>query len=780
MIFRSLRSVTRQLRQLRGRLGSKWCLIALLIPPAVFGVWQFGPRAALVLAVSIIGCMVAGALPRLLAGESYQLLHPGSLITGLLLGLTLSATTPAYMIVVGVLVAQLPGKFRWKLWKRNPFNPAALGRTAVAVLEFIDPGVHTAWDKVDVVTGASALFKDAGGHLRPYLSDVFLGFTRGAIGETSDAILIPVGVLLLWLVVVKRDATLAMICAVPLLVLALPPGADVVGHAPWAMNPVMYLFSSNTLLLAFFFASDPVTTPHTRMGGLLFGIGVAAIGVCGRLYTTIPGAEMYGILAMNLAAPGLDRIGRAVSGLRSPTAASVEPVFKLPVLQPADATIAAKASDSAGQSAASRFGAASFYDALSDESYTESDIPETGVMPRLASVEADEPFATFRRILTEENREQVLETVRGSGLQGYGGAYFPVALKWDSVRSQPGPRVMIVNGQEGEPETFKDRYLMRNHPAVVIEGVAIAAWAVEASDVIIVVTSRCETGRLALSEALEQLRRTVGDAALPSIRIVTGPDLYVVGEETALIEFLESRRGEPQLRPPFPTERGLWGRPTLVQNVETVSWLPAIFRNGADWFLADGHGLKLVSLVGAVQRPGIYEVPLGIRLGDILNLGGGPPRGDEVQAFAVGGPSGAFIPASCSDAAFLQSELKTTGTILGTGAVRIVSTRECLLREALESVRFFRDESCGRCTPCRVGTVQMARIWLRIMKGDATQEDVRLIEELADVVRMTSICGLGVAAPARMLSILLHWPELVEQHLSTNGEDRCPICSTSG
>ncbi len=779
MMFRGLRDSGRKLRRLRGRLGAKWCVIALLIPPALFGVWQFGPRAALVLTVSVAGCLVAGALPRALAGERYQIFHPGSLITGLLLGLTLSATTPVYMIVVGVLVAQLPGKFRWSWLKRNPFNPAALGRTAVAMLEFIDPGVHTAWDKVDVVSGASALFKDAGGHLRPYLSDVFMGFTRGAIGETSDAVLIPVGILLLWLVVTKRAAPLAMICSVPLLVLALPPGADVVGHAPWAMNPVMYLFSSNTLLLALFFATDPVTTPHTRVGGLLFGIGAAAIGVCGRLYTTIPGAEMYGILAMNLATPALDTIGHAISGRRRRSRQPVESQVALPVLQPNDLPPAIAAGLPSIKNAASAFGAADFYSSLPEGHDTESDLPETGVMPGLACVEDDEPFAVFRRLLAEGNRDEVLETVRTSGLQGYGGAYFPVALKWDSVRSQPGPRVMIVNGQEGEPETFKDRYLMRNHPAVVMEGVTIAAWAVDASDVIIVVTSRCESGRRALSEALEQLRQTVGDAVLPAIKIVTGPDLYVIGEETALIEFLESRRGEPQLRPPFPTERGLWGRPTLVQNIETLSWLPSILHRGAEWFHADGHGLKLVTLTGAVKQPGIYEVPLGIRLGDILNLGGGLPEGEELQAFAVGGPSGGFIPASYSDAAFLQSTLKPAGTILGTGAVRIVSTRECLLHEALESVRFFRDESCGRCTPCRAGTVVMARIWLRIMHGSATQQDVQLLEELMDVVRSTSICGLGVAAPTRMLSVQLHWPELLKRHLNSTNEDACPICSKS-
>lgn len=309
-MFGRLRKLNTEIRHLRGRLGAKWSVVLLLIPPSLFGIWQFGPRAALVLAVAVAGSMLAGILPRVLAREDFELFHPGSIITGLLLGLTLSASTPVYMIVVGVLVAQLPGKVRWKRLKRNLFNPAALGRTAVAVLEFIDPSVYAAWDKVDGVTGASALFKDAGGHLRPYFSDVFIGMTRGAIGETSDLILIPTGMLLMWLVVVKRDAPLAMICTVPLLVLALPPGADIVGHAPWVMNPAMYFFSSNTLLLALFFATDPFTTPHTRVGGLLFGMGAAVIGVCGRLYTTIPGAEMYGILIMNLATPWLDWLGR--------------------------------------------------------------------------------------------------------------------------------------------------------------------------------------------------------------------------------------------------------------------------------------------------------------------------------------------------------------------------------------------------------------------------------------------------------------------------------------
>ncbi len=771
--------IINKLKNLRGRLGAKWCVIALLIPPTAFGIWQFGPSAALVLAVSVLGCMVAGALPRMLAGKPFQLFHPGSLVTGLLLGLTLSATTPVYMIIVGVLFAQLPGKYRWKWLKRNPFNPAALGRTAVAVLEFIDPAVHGAWNKVDSVSGASALFKDAGGHMRPYLSDVFFGFTRGAIGETSDFVLIPVGILLLWFVVKKRDAAIAMICAVPLLVLALPPGADVVGHAPWAMDPVMYFFSSNTLLLALFFTTDPVTTPKTRIGGLLFGIGAATIGVCCRLYTQIPGAEMYAILAMNIVTPGLDYIGRSIAGLKRRPESSITSLIELPVLQKSDLPSEVAAHMPSNGIVAAEFGTASFYSSLPDEFSNEDGMLNTGVMPGLTSVKADMPFTTFHRILAENNRGRVLETVRASGLQGYGGAFFPVAMKWDSVRLQPGPRVMVVNGLEGEPETFKDRYLMRNHAAVTIEGIAIAAWTIEASDVIIVVTSQCEEGQLALTEALDQLRQTVDKAVLPNIQIVTGPDLYVIGEETALIEFLESRRGEPQLRPPFPTERGLWGRPTLVQNIETVSWLPSILRNGAEWFLADGHGQKLVSLIGSVRKPGIYEVPLGIRLADIVEMGGGLPEGEEIQALAVGGPSGGFIPAEYIDTEFRQSTLQPIGTMLGTGTVRIISQQECLLKEALKSIRFFRDESCGRCTPCRVGTVQMANIWLRIMNTEANQDDILLLKELAEAVQLTSICGLGVASPARMLSVLKHWPELVEQHLNTTGEDRCLQCSLS-
>lgn len=771
--------ILNKMKDLRGKLGAKWCLIALLIPPTAFGIWQFGSEAAMVLAVSVVGCMLAGALPRLFAGERFQLFHPGSIITGLLLGLTLSSTTPAYMIIVGVLFAQLPGKFRWKLLSRNPFNPAALGRTAIAVLEYIDPSVHGAWNKVDSVSGASALFKDAGGHMRPYLSDVFIGFTRGAIGETSDLVLLPVGVLLLWFVVKKRDAALAMICSVPLLVLALPPGADVVGHAPWAMNPVMYFFSSNTLLLAFFFTTDPVTTPNTRVGGLLFGIGVATIGVCGRLYTQIPGAEMYAILIMNLFTPGLDFIGRAITGLKHHQNSSSEALIELPVLKLADLPPEVARKKLTARNAASEFGASDFYSSLPEGSSDQDELWNTGIMPGLTSGKNDEPFTTFQKILAENNRDKVLETVRNSGLQGYGGAYFPVASKWESVLSQPGPRVMVVNGQEGEPETFKDRYVMRNHAAIAIEGIAIAAWTVQASHVIVVVTSQCPQGQDALSESLEQLRQTVGNDVLPEIQIVTGPDLYVIGEETALIEFLESRRGEPQLRPPFPTERGLWGRPTLVQNMETVSWLPSIMRNGADWFLTGGHGQKLVSLIGNVRRPGIYEVPLGITLGEIISLGGGMRDGEKLQAIAVGGPSGGFVPPQYIDTKFLQSELRPIGTMLGTGTVRIISDQECLLNEALKSLQFFRDESCGRCTPCRVGTVQMESIWAKITSSQASQDDVQLIKELAEAIELTSSCGLGIASPARMLSVLKYWPELIKQHLNATGEDRCTICSTS-
>ena len=274
----------------------------------MFGVSYFGPRAGLVLGLTVLLCMAAGIVPRLMSGEPFRLLHPGSLITGLLIGLTVTADIPLYMLVVGTLVAQLPGKLPVRWLGRNPFNPAVLGRSAIAVLEWLDPPAYSA----DITTSASVLAKDAGGLQLPDLQQALLGLTPGAIGETSSVVLIAVGLVMLGLVVLKREAALAMIVTAPLLVYCLPPTPEIAGHAPWVLNPLVYLAGGSTLLCALFFATDPVTTPRTRSAGILFGAGAATIGVLGRLYTAIPGTEMFGILVMNLAGTGPRSAGAAL------------------------------------------------------------------------------------------------------------------------------------------------------------------------------------------------------------------------------------------------------------------------------------------------------------------------------------------------------------------------------------------------------------------------------------------------------------------------------------
>lgn len=294
------------IEKLRKKLGMKWSVVALLVPPSLFGIFFFGISAAVVLTTSVLACMMAGMIVARFNGRKIIPFNAGSIITGLLIGLTLSANTPIYMIISGALVAEFIGKGSIPFFQRNPFNPAIVGRSAIAILETISPISYSA----DVTTSASALFKDGGGHLSPEFSDLFLGLTKGAIGETSAIILIVVGILMLRYVALKKEPTLAMILTVPVAVFVLPPPVEIIGHAPWVDNPLIYLLGGSTLLLAVFFLTDPMTMPRTKMGGIVFGICVATIGVAGKFYTQTPGWDMYGILIMNAATPTLDKIFR--------------------------------------------------------------------------------------------------------------------------------------------------------------------------------------------------------------------------------------------------------------------------------------------------------------------------------------------------------------------------------------------------------------------------------------------------------------------------------------
>ena len=707
---------------LRARYGAKWMVVALLLPPAAFGAWHFGSRAALVLGLSVAVCVVASILTRRLRGEPHRWLNPGSVITGLLLGLTLTADVPLYMVIVGALVAELPGKRRLGGRARNPFNPAALGRASVALLETLDPPL-----RLDAASGASVLFKDAGGHAAPSLLDAFLGTTAGAIGETSVLVLALVAVPMLALIAVKREASVAMLLTVPALVAALPPTAAIAGHAPWVMNPVYFLLGSAALLNATFFCTDPSTTPDTRLGGVAFGVGAATLGVLGRLYTAIPGAEMYGILVMNLATPGLDALARR---LRLPSAA-------------ADA-------------------AEGFYD-RPDGGRLE-DIPRG---PGLYLLGGGDPAESVRRALADPTA--AMDAVRAAGVGGCGGAGYPTADKWAAALRHPAPRRLVVNAQEGEPETLKDRYLLQHHPARVAAGAAVAALVLGVERVDAVVDPAFPRGAEALAAAWRALSAT---SPLPELVIHRGPGLYVCGEETALIEFLSGRRGEPQPRPPYPTERGLDGRPTVVHNPETLAWASlAVERGPAASRAASAH--RLVTLRGAVRRPGVYEVPLGTPLGQILALGGGLRSGATLGGFAVGGPSGGLLPPSFADVTLDAAALDAVGACLGTATVEVLSADGCVVREALRAACFFREASCGRCTPCRAGTVELERLWGDLARGAPLERGA--LDAVVQALRASS-CGLGTAAATRVVSVLRHWPAAVRAHADGG---RCEACHES-
>ncbi len=293
--------------RLRQNLGAKWSTVLLLLPPALFGSLYFGVNAALIIIESVFITMVAGIIICLIDHKNtVRLFNPGSIITGLLIGLTLSTQTPLYMIIIGACVAEFIGKHAFSTKQLHWVNPAVLGRTAIAILETIDPIPYG-----DLSTGASALFKESGGLNHPDYFDIFLGLSKGSIGETSALILLVVGVLMLRYVVIKREAALAMLLSVPIVAFVAPDSVKIIGHAQWTSDPILYLIGGPTMLIAFFFLTDPATTPNTRWGGVLFGIGVGVFAVLGKMYTTIAGVEMYGILLMNLLTPRLNKITAA-------------------------------------------------------------------------------------------------------------------------------------------------------------------------------------------------------------------------------------------------------------------------------------------------------------------------------------------------------------------------------------------------------------------------------------------------------------------------------------
>jgi NADH-quinone oxidoreductase subunit F len=370
-------------------------------------------------------------------------------------------------------------------------------------------------------------------------------------------------------------------------------------------------------------------------------------------------------------------------------------------------------------------------------------------------------YDVLKRALAEGQPERVIETVKRAGLRGRGGAYFQAALKWEGARRAAGsPTYLIVNGEEGEPGIFKDRHLMEGDPHRLLEGALLAAFAAGAARVILYIHGEAHLAASHVERALAQAREAglVGDHVLGSefsvtVEIRRGAGGFVLGEETALMESLEGRRAMPRPKPPFPTEAGVWGRPTVINNVETLFAVPLILGRGAEWWTAigGGHGTKVFGLSGHVARPGVLEAALGLTLRDLLErMGGGAPDGRPMTAAALGGPSGIFVHPRRFDEPLIPGGNPNPGT----GGVAALHAGVSIADAVRVLLDFNTRESCGKCTPCREGTAR-----LRDMLDGRAPVNRQAVAELADVVRVASLCGLGQAAPLSILSALQEFAE---------------------
>jgi formate dehydrogenase beta subunit len=353
--------------------------------------------------------------------------------------------------------------------------------------------------------------------------------------------------------------------------------------------------------------------------------------------------------------------------------------------------------------------------------------------------------------------EQVLKRLEDSQLKGLGGAGFPTGRKWRFVRAEPKPRLMAVNGDEGEPGTFKDRVYLETDPHRFLEGMLIGAWAVDASEVYIYLRDEYPQCRALLLEEMAKLE-AAGLARHTRLHLRRGAGAYICGEESAMLESIEGKRGLPRHKPPYPSQVGLFGRPTLINNIETLYWVRDILEKGADWFASQGRrgrkGPRSFSVSGRVRSPGVKLAPAGITVRELIDeFCGGMAEGHRFKGYLPGGASGGVLPASMGDLPLDFGTLEPYGCFVGSAAVVVLSDRDDMKAVALNLLRFFEDESCGQCTPCRVGTEKAVKLM------SAGRWDKTLIEALIQVMGDASICGLGQAAMNPVRSVLKHFPE---------------------
>ena len=382
----------------------------------------------------------------------------------------------------------------------------------------------------------------------------------------------------------------------------------------------------------------------------------------------------------------------------------------------------------------------------------------------LAAYQAEGGYALLKSCLAgERTRDDIIKAVSDAGLRGLGGAGFPTGRKWTLVRAEPAPRLMAVNADEGEPGTFKDRYYLERDPHRFIEGMLIAAWVVEAVEAYIYLRDEYPEIRLMLVHELAKVE-AAGLAKYTRLELRRGAGAYICGEESAMIESIEGKRGLPRHRPPYVAQVGLFGRPTLEQNVETLFWVRDIVEKGAGWFTSYGRrdrkGLRSFSVSGRVRNPGVKLAPAGISVRELIDeYSGGMADGHTFKAYLPGGASGGILPASMADLPLDFGTLEPYGCFVGSHAVVVLSDRDDIKAVALNLMKFFEDESCGQCTPCRAGTEKAVKLMAAGPWDDA------LLTELSSAMRDASICGLGQAAPNPLLCVMKYFPEELKNPL---------------
>jgi formate dehydrogenase len=387
--------------------------------------------------------------------------------------------------------------------------------------------------------------------------------------------------------------------------------------------------------------------------------------------------------------------------------------------------------------------------------------------PALGLGTRDETLADYERrgglelLRSLPARERIVEELKASGLTGYGGAGFPTGLKWEAVAREPAPRFVVVNADEGEPGTIKDRYVLELRPHLFLEATLIAMRFAEATEGLVYLREEYATARARLQGAIEELR-AAGLLEGTSLELVVGAGAYIAGEESAMLESMEGRRAMPRLRPPFPAQVGYLGRPTLINNVETLAHIPAILRNGGEWWAALGtreaKGTRLWSVSGAVGSPGCYEAPNGSTTRELVEGFAGGFAG-EVGAVVPGGAASGILPPQAVDAPLTRDGLAEYGAGVGSAALQVFPTTYSPLRLLAETMRFFAEESCQKCTPCRIGNRALHHLCEELAHGRAAMTREKVDEWLL-AMEKTSICGLGQASPIPVRNAMRWWPEL--------------------